>query len=101
MYKNIEDASLPALLVSMDISPEEFEEMRKESDSDPETMEILARSARFENGTETAEDLAWLEEEKKQSPSYLGMVIDHQSPLHPMYEDLKRRGFIDPDPDSD
>lgn len=101
MYKNIEDASLPALLVSMNISPEEFEEMRKESDEDPETIELMARSARFKSGASTEEDLAWYAEQRKQSPSYLGMIIDHQSPLHPMYEDLKKRGFIDPDPDFD
>jgi hypothetical protein len=71
MYAHLEDNSLPALLISMNISPEEFEEMRGESEKDPETIALRERRERFKNGTPTPEDLAWLAEGEKHDPNLL------------------------------
>lgn len=58
---------LSKLMASLGITPERLEEMRKESDRNPNITAIVERGERFKNGTDTQEDRAWLEESMKKS----------------------------------
>jgi hypothetical protein len=59
------------LMAKLGISPDRYDELLKiseEPEKDPEIIAIFERKERFKNGTQTAEDIAWLEEGEKHDP---------------------------------